>query len=70
MLHPYCFSRLEVMVYQSVKSSRDAGCNMYLIIPTVYLVRILLCTAIPTSPVNFIQLFFMLVSVFFVTLVG
>ena len=34
------------------------------IIPTT-LVRILFCTAIPTSPINFIQLFFMLVTVLF-----
>ena len=33
---------------------------MYLVIPTT-LVCILFCTAIPTSPINFIQLFFMLV---------
>ena len=33
---------------------------MYLIIPTT-LVHVLFCTAIPTLPINFIQLFFMLV---------
>ena len=42
---------------------------MYLIIPTT-LVCILFCTAIPTSPINFIQLFFMLVSVPFLLPLG
>ena len=37
---------------------------MYLIIPTT-LVHIFFCTAIPTSPINFIQLFFMLATVLF-----
>ena len=51
ILHPYCF--LLKYDYLWWKRHRDVT---YLIIPTT-LVCVFFCTVIPTSPINFIQLF-------------
>ena len=58
ILHPYCFSSNGI----SVKSSRDVRCTLLPYNCEPQLVHILFCTAIPTSPINFIQLFFLCLS--------
>ena len=52
--HPYCFLSNGI----SVKSSRDVRRTLSLAYTS--LVGVLFCVAIPTSTVDFIQLFFML----------
>ena len=54
ILHHYCFS----LKYHYLKNSRDVTCTLLSLLPLF----VYFFTAIPTSPMSFIQLYFMLIE--------